>query len=56
MQGLMWPNEFANLVRMIRTLKNAGMLCYRAGDNLVNNYGFEVAGYLTFLAVLALFP
>jgi membrane protein len=32
------------------------MLCYRAGDNLVNNYGFEVAGYLTFLAVLALFP
>ena len=56
MQGLMWPREFANLACMIRHLKNAGMLCYRAGDNLVNNYGLEMAGYLTFLALLALFP
>lgn len=41
---------------MIRTLKKSALLLYRAGDNLVDNYGLEVAGYLTFLALLALFP
>lgn len=56
MQGLMCTAEFANLTGMINALKNASLLCYRAGDNLVNNYGLEMAGYLTFLALLALFP
>ncbi len=48
--------EFASVTRMIKHLKNAGLLCYRAGHNLVNNYGLEMAGYLTFLSLLALFP
>lgn len=29
---------------------------YRAGPQLVGNFGFETAGYLTFLALLSLFP
>ena len=42
---------------MVRNkIKHFGLLCYRAGDNLVHNYGLEVAGYLTFLELLALFP
>lgn len=36
--------------------KRYGLLCYRAGHNFVENYGFEMAGYLTFLELLALFP
>lgn len=31
-------------------------LCFKAGENLVNNDGVEMAGYLTFLALLSLFP
>jgi membrane protein len=31
-------------------------LFYKAGDNLVDNDGIELAGYLTFLALLSLFP
>jgi uncharacterized BrkB/YihY/UPF0761 family membrane protein len=41
---------------MLTKLKQSILLLYRAGDNLVDNYGLEVAGYLTFLALLALFP
>jgi membrane protein len=41
---------------MLSRLKHTILLLYRAGDNLVDNYGLEVAGYLTFLALLALFP
>lgn len=41
---------------MLRQLKHPFVLLYRAGDNLVDNHGLEVAGYLTFLALLALFP
>jgi membrane protein len=41
---------------MWSSVKKYTLLCYRAGDNLVDNYGIEVAGYLTFLALLALFP
>ncbi|MFZ4541766.1 MAG: YihY/virulence factor BrkB family protein [Rickettsiales bacterium] len=41
---------------MKKTLKRWVLLCYRAGDNLIDNYGMEMAGYLTFLALLALFP
>lgn len=52
----MWAAEFANLLCMIRPLKQTALLFYRAGNNLVDNYGLEVAGYLTFLALLALFP
>ena len=32
------------------------LLLYRAGDNLVEHDGMEMAGHLTFLALLALFP
>jgi membrane protein len=41
---------------MLSTLKHTILLLYRAGDNLVENHGLEVAGYLTFLVLLALFP
>lgn len=41
---------------MLRLFKRTALLFYRSGDNMVSNYGFEVAGYLTFLALLALFP
>ena len=41
---------------MLRFFKRTALLFYRSGDNMVSNYGFEVAGYLTFLALLALFP
>ncbi len=41
---------------MFNKLKQTILLVYRAGDNLVDNYGLEVAGYLTFLLLLALFP
>jgi len=37
-------------------IKNAALLVYRAGDNLVENDGVELAGYLTFLELLSLFP
>ncbi len=38
------------------TLKHYGLVFYRAGHGLADNYGFEMAGYLTFLALLSLFP
>ena len=41
---------------MVTHIKRYTLLFYRAGDNLVDNYGMEMAGYLTFLALLALFP
>jgi membrane protein len=41
---------------MLSWLKKSALLFYRAGDNLVENDGMEMAGYLTFLALLALFP
>jgi membrane protein len=41
---------------MWKSIKQFLRICYRAGDNLVDNYGIEMAGYLTFLALLALFP
>ena len=41
---------------MWQTIRKSCLLLYRAGDNLVENDGIELAGYLTFLAVLALFP
>lgn len=37
-------------------LRNIIYLFYKAGDNLVDNDGVELAGYLTFLALLSLFP
>ncbi len=37
-------------------LRKTLLLLYRAGDNLVENDGIELAGYLTFLALLSLFP
>lgn len=41
---------------MLRMLAHSGKLLYRAGYNLVHNDGFELAGYLTFLVILSLFP
>lgn len=41
---------------MWRRIKKYTLLCYHAGSSLVDNYGIEMAGYLTFLALLALFP
>ena len=32
------------------------LLCYRAGKNLIDNFGIETAGYLTFVFLLSLFP
>ena len=41
---------------MWQATRKSCLLLYRAGDNLVDNDGVELAGYLTFLALLALFP
>ena len=41
---------------MKHPLKQYALLCYRAGHNFVDNFGFEMAGYLTFLELLSLFP
>lgn len=41
---------------MWREIKQYAMLCYRAGHNLAQNHGMEMAGYLTFLTLLSLFP
>lgn len=41
---------------MWNIVRKSCLLLYRAGDNLVENDGIELAGYLTFLAILALFP
>lgn len=41
---------------MLSALAQTGKIFYRAGYNLVHNDGFELAGYLTFLAILSLFP
>lgn len=41
---------------MLKALKNSILMVYRAGDNLVENDGIELAGYLTFLELLSLFP
>lgn len=41
---------------MLSKIKQAGYIIYKAGDNLVDNDGVELAGYLTFLTLLALFP
>ena len=44
------------LGRMKEALFSVIRLHLRAGHNLTRNYGVEVAGYLTFLALLSLFP
>lgn len=41
---------------MWKKLQRSLLLCYRAGHQLVGNFGFETAGYLTFLSLLSLFP
>ena len=56
MQDLISRASTTNFMRMYKKLKQSILLVYRAGDNLVDNYGMEVAGYLTFLTLLALFP
>lgn len=41
---------------MLTRIKNSLLLVYRAGDNLAENDGIELAGYLAFLELLSLFP
>lgn len=41
---------------MIKIFARLLMIIYRAGYNLVHNDGLEMAGYLTFLGLLSLFP
>jgi membrane protein len=41
---------------MLTAIKKSILLVYRAGDHLVDNDGIELAGYLTFLELLSLFP
>lgn len=41
---------------MWRILKKSLYVIYKAGDNLVDHDGIELAGYMTFLSLLALFP
>ena len=41
---------------MLKYLKNMSLLSYRAGTNMMNNFGVETAGYLTFIILLSLFP
>lgn len=41
---------------MISFIKKSLRIIYRAGDHLVDNDGIELAGYLTFLELLSLFP
>ncbi len=40
----------------MKPIRNILYLLYKSGDNLVENDGIELAGYLTFLALLSLFP
>ncbi len=56
MQGLISYAAAISFASMIQSIKQAALLCYRAGDHLVDNYGMEMAGYLTFLALLSIFP
>ena len=41
---------------MLKRLKKPLYMVYKAGDNLVENDGIELAGYLAFLELLSLFP
>lgn len=43
-------------MQRLRTIRDYVLLCYRAGDNMTTNLGIEMAGYLTFLLILSLFP
>jgi membrane protein len=40
----------------LKSLRKMALLLVRAGDDLVTHGGVELAGYLTFLAILSLFP
>lgn len=44
------------ITRVGNSLLDTARMLYRAGYNLVYNDGIEMAGYLTFLSLLALFP
>ena len=41
---------------MAPRIKQFALLCYRAALNLTHHFGVEMAGHLTFLSMLALFP
>ena len=48
--------RIVNLTCMLKQSTRFSYICYRAAHNLVADYGIEMAGYLTFLSLLALFP
>jgi membrane protein len=48
--------SFRQKTCMLRLTKKAAHIVYKSFDNLVDNDGIELAGYLTFLNLLALFP
>jgi len=56
MQALDIIARAAKAGRMWKKLIQSILLCYRAGHNLTQNYGAEMAGYLSFLTLLSLFP
>ncbi len=41
---------------MTKRIIHWARLFYRAGDNMVDNFGIEMAGYLTFTLLLSIFP
>lgn len=43
-------------MKLWQWIKQGGYLVYKAGDNLIEHDGIELAGYMTFLSLLALFP
>jgi membrane protein len=53
---LVSEHRLCHIRGMIRFLKTVFYHIYKAGDDLVQNDGIELAGYLTFLAILSVFP
>jgi membrane protein len=41
---------------MTKRITDWARLLYRAGDHMVDNFGIEMAGYLTFMLLLSIFP
>jgi membrane protein len=56
MQALVSLATSRYILAMKNTLKKFAPLYFRAGKNLVDNFGIETAGYLTFVILLSLFP
>jgi membrane protein len=55
-KGFSFTLLYARSWAMLKRLKEIWGVFYRAGDQLVDHDGIELAGYLTFLSLLSLFP